>query len=102
MNVWRQFLLGIVQRVFQDSGPLLAADVPAFFTADLVAPVEGRLLSLSAGLNESGAVLNPTPAELLLNVYNVINQELGDTSLKPKIEGAVTAFANHPDVQKLV
>lgn len=102
LNVWRQFLLGIVQTVFQANVASLAADVPSSFTADLVAPVEARLLSLSADADEAGAVLNPAPAELLRNVYSVISEELGDTSLKPKIEGAVTAFANHPDVQKLV
>lgn len=102
LNVWRQFLLGIVQTVFQADVVSVAADAPSSFAADLVAPAEARLLSLSPVTADAAAVLDPAPGELLQNVYNVIDQELGDTSLKPKIEGAVTAFANHPDVQKLI
>ena len=103
LNVWRQFLFGIVQTVFQDNVAAVAADVPSQQLSLLWS--KHACFRFQPTLMKPSPVLNPAPAELLRNVYSInsiISEALSDTSLKPKIEGAVTAFANHPDVQKLV
>lgn len=102
LGVWRRFLMGIVQTVFQAQGVLPAGDFPRSLTADLVAPTGGSFLSLSAADGGATSEGYPTPDELLRNAYEVIEQELGGTSLKPRIEGAVTALANHPEIQRIV
>lgn len=102
LNVWRQFLLGIVQTVFQADPAFVGGSVPSSFAADFVPQAGAPTSSLSAITAEPTTILDSTPAELLRNVYQVISDELSETSLKPKIEGAVTAFASHPDVQNLV
>ena len=85
LNVYRQFLTAVANRVFHPT--------PSPESAEEVAPMAE---------SESRSVTEATPEELLLAVYNVIDQELGCTSIKPIIEGAVNAFASHPDVQKLI
>jgi hypothetical protein len=101
LNVWRQFLTAIARTVFTNATPL-AADAPISFTEDFVPPTGGILLSFSTTADEEALPFNPTPGELLRNIYEVIGQELGGTSHKPRIEGAVTTFANHPDIQRIV
>lgn len=84
LNVYRQFLGAVANRVFR----------PTFSPATMdVAP---------AAETETRSAAESTPEELLANLYAVIEQELGCTSLRPVIDGAVTAFASHPQVQKLI
>lgn len=85
LGVYRQFLTAVANRVFRPA--------PSPGLSEEAAPV---------GESELRSVAEATPDELLRNVYHVIDQELGCTSIKPIIEGAVNAFANHPDVQKLM
>lgn len=110
LSVWRQFLSGVARAVFGAGATPLAVDAPASLAEDLVIPFGGGTLSvlsastaLAADGNGDGESADlPTPHVLLQNVYQVIEQELSGTSLRPKIEGVVTAFANHPEVQSVV
>jgi hypothetical protein len=104
LAVWRRFLMGVVRTVFQAQGALPASELPLSLAADLVAPAGESFLSLSAAAPNGGETSEkyPTADELLRNVYAVIEEELGGTSLKPRIEGAVTALANHPELQTIV
>lgn len=71
-------------------------DVPWSFTADLVATVLGRLLPDLTTLENEELTPDQSPDQLLQNVYQVVEEELRNTPLKPQIEGAITAFANPP------
>lgn len=45
---------------------------------------------------------NRTPSELLLHVFEVIQQELSDTTLRAPVEHALNTFASHPRVRALL
>ncbi|HEX8141033.1 MAG TPA: extensin family protein [Pyrinomonadaceae bacterium] len=100
-NVWQKFLEGIVKTVFQANPVPSAANLPSSFRADFVPGVGTELLSSFSSMEES-AEPNLTPGELLQNVYEVIDQEIGQAAQKPNIEGAVTAFASHPEIQRVL
>jgi hypothetical protein len=87
LAVYRQFLAAVANRVFHPAQDLESADAQA----------PGAFME-----SEQRRLAAATPEELLQNIYKVIDQELGCTSIRPKIDGAVTAFASHPDVQKLI
>ena len=102
LGVWRRFLMAVARTAFQADGALPAGEVPRSLAADFVAPAGTSFLSLAGAAADRGtAPPHPSPDELLRNVYDVIEQELGGTSLKPRIEGAVTALANHPEIQRV-
>lgn len=87
LNVYRRFLGAVANAVFRPpAGPE---------TAGSARRSEGKREVLRS-------TEETTPEELLANVYAILERELGCTSLRPKIEAAVTAFASHPEVQKLI
>lgn len=87
LSVYRRFLGAVADTVFRST--------PGFESAESARRSEAEREALRSATDT-------TPEELLANIYAVIEQELGCTSLRPKVEGAVTAFASHPEVQKLI
>jgi hypothetical protein len=62
--------------------------------------------STGVGAPESREILDAeevlSPHQLLQELYGVIDRELGQTSLRTPVEMAASAFANHPDVERLL
>lgn len=47
----------------------------------------------------AGPLAEKSPLDLLHDVYGIIDQALADTGLRKQIEGALTAFVNHDEIQ---
>jgi len=104
LDVYRQFLTGVARAGFRLAAPS-PGESPLSPAEDFVAPSTLGFLAASevaSVATESESPATETAVELLANAYAVIDLELGNTSLRPKIEGAVTAFANHPDIQRVI
>jgi hypothetical protein len=85
LQIWLEFLTKLSEKAFRNAQE----------TADFAEIGIAR----SAGGSEGEDV---SPLTLLRNLYQTVQDELGDTALRMPVEGAVRAFASHPDVRALL
>lgn len=103
---WGEETAGAVASVLHRHN-LAEADNPsdAAGIANLLAGVWLQFLTLVAqtGFAELAVATHPeTPAELLRAVYAALQRELGDAPARTRIEAALLALAEHPQVAPLV
>jgi hypothetical protein len=98
-EVWLEFLTRLSVKAFS-----VAQETPDFAEHDLLrsAGRSGREAEGAGNVLDSWSLEAISPVVLLDNLYQVIQDELGDTALRMPVEGAVTAFVGHPDVQALL